>query len=442
MMNPELYSRINLFKITCWVSMIFILSCTKDNVIEQKISVVNNINASLLSSETDQIRKEYLELLTMQSSNKNKEPYRAAALPSVIDLTPYFPDVGDQDQDNIGSCISYACSYIKGFQENFERQLSGSNRLYTMSAINLFARVMLTSNSCIFKGSYVKDNLDQLVNQGISLEEDLPYNPNKCIDETDPRLYTYSFFNSRFKISGYRAISFQPNNYSKIKNELANNNPVLLTISVDSSFRYYRGDGSIYDYSYNPNKKIFNHGITCIGYDDNQKAYKLINSYGSNWGDEGYLWISEQALNSYILTAYALDDIIDPLSEPALVPVRQIGSIDTNFARVFFPSSNPSATYVCKGFDIKNNNPDYSPIYVYWDAGQGIWVTTKQDSQIGTRQYYKIFYTKNDRLSTDDPRLTQLYFMRSKTKKTITYLTTNASLPGYTIIENLGWVVK
>ena len=34
------------------------------------------------------------------------------------------------------------------------------------------------------------------------------------------------------------------------------------------------------------------HGICLIGYDDEKEAFKFINSWGTNWGIDGYGWIS------------------------------------------------------------------------------------------------------------------------------------------------------
>ena len=34
------------------------------------------------------------------------------------------------------------------------------------------------------------------------------------------------------------------------------------------------------------------HAVLIVGYDDEKDAFKIVNSWGSDWGDEGYGWVS------------------------------------------------------------------------------------------------------------------------------------------------------
>jgi C1A family cysteine protease len=33
------------------------------------------------------------------------------------------------------------------------------------------------------------------------------------------------------------------------------------------------------------------HSMVLVGYDDARSAFRLMNSFGPNWGDNGYAWI-------------------------------------------------------------------------------------------------------------------------------------------------------
>lgn len=47
------------------------------------------------------------------------------------------------------------------------------------------------------------------------------------------------------------------------------------------------------------------HAITIIGYDEDKKAFRLVNSWGESWGDKGFLWVSEDFVKRYGFEAWA-----------------------------------------------------------------------------------------------------------------------------------------
>ena len=63
---------------------------------------------------------------------------------------------------------------------------------------------------------------------------------------------------------------------------------------------------------YGFNSKLVNgtHCVLIVGYDDNKSAFKIINSWGKDWGNDGYLWIDYTAFDEYIREAYVTwDDV-------------------------------------------------------------------------------------------------------------------------------------
>jgi C1A family cysteine protease len=66
------------------------------------------------------------------------------------------------------------------------------------------------------------------------------------------------------------------------------NHPVIVTVIADNSFvtakagfiwKTFSGSGNL------------PHSIVICGYDDTKNAYKVMNSWGTTWGDAGYSWI-------------------------------------------------------------------------------------------------------------------------------------------------------
>ena len=41
------------------------------------------------------------------------------------------------------------------------------------------------------------------------------------------------------------------------------------------------------------------HAVSIIGYDDKKQAFRMVNSWGENWGDHGFLWLAEGFVKAY-----------------------------------------------------------------------------------------------------------------------------------------------
>ncbi len=61
---------------------------------------------------------------------------------------------------------------------------------------------------------------------------------------------------------------------------------------IDYEFYYYDED-EVWAYTGPP---LAGHALLIVGYDDARKAFKVRNSWGHNWGDDGYCWVSYESL--------------------------------------------------------------------------------------------------------------------------------------------------
>ena len=96
-----------------------------------------------------------------------------------------------------------------------------------------------------------------------------------------------------------------------IKTTLIENMPVVAAMHIPKSFFYAKEfwlPREIF------RKDIPGHAVTVIGYDDNKfgGAFEIMNSWGTEWGNEGFMWIryddfiefSEYALTLYVIPSY------------------------------------------------------------------------------------------------------------------------------------------
>jgi C1A family cysteine protease len=91
---------------------------------------------------------------------------------------------------------------------------------------------------------------------------------------------------ANFKISSYAGV--YTNDITAVKSLLLSNHPVMIGVYPDNSFFnattefvWRSFSGSTYG----------GHALTIVGYDDARNAFKVINSWGTSWGDNGYSWI-------------------------------------------------------------------------------------------------------------------------------------------------------
>ena len=191
------------------------------------------------------------------------------------------PPVGNQG--NEGSCVAFSTTYAARSIEQYYKTNATS---YSFTS-NIFSPEYVY-NQIKFgdcgTGTAITLALDLLKNQGVSTWQSMPYSDiNGCTLQPDANQVANA---SGYKISSYVAI---PNtDQVAIKTMVASKHAVITTVIADNSFvnatsgfiwKTYSGSGSL------------PHTIIICGYDDAKHAYKVMNSWGTTWGDAGFSWI-------------------------------------------------------------------------------------------------------------------------------------------------------
>ena len=58
--------------------------------------------------------------------------------------------------------------------------------------------------------------------------------------------------------------------------------------------------------------------MTIVGYDDEKQAFKIMNSWGKGWGEEGYMWLNYEGFKNRLAEAYVFK-VGDKKPAPELV---------------------------------------------------------------------------------------------------------------------------
>ena len=231
-------------------------------------------------------------------------------LPARVDLSSNMPPIGNQGQQ--GSCVAWSNAYyVKSYHERVERNWAYDAPVAGGEGARVFSPAFVYNqiNGGRDGGSYIDDALNLIVRQGVAPWKFMPYTSSDFRRQPPQTARTEA---AKYKAQNFRRID--GNNLDAIKAELNAGHPVSFGMEIDDGF--YNLQSQVYDGRQGQN--YGGHAMALVGYDDNKTsprghrgAFRVINSWGTSWGDNGYGWISYRAWESLRPYAYVLYDIQD-----------------------------------------------------------------------------------------------------------------------------------
>ncbi|MEL6725008.1 MAG: C1 family peptidase [Pseudomonadota bacterium] len=229
---------------------------------------------------------------------EERDPLLRGALPEFVDLSSFFPDPGHQGAQ--GSCVGWAVGYaLKTYQEAKETRAvrPAEDRHFSPSFVFNSIKVGDDCNA----GSRITDALEFIQTTGAVSMYDFPYVEEECPAPPEDLLDR----GEDYQIKSFNRL--ERGDLFAIQEALSNEKPVVAGMYVYPSFQTWNGDG-IYEHSPDTERRKDYHAVTIVGYDDEREAIRLINSWGTGWGDEGYAWVSYDAAEKLIREAYVTTD--------------------------------------------------------------------------------------------------------------------------------------
>ncbi len=217
----------------------------------------------------------------------------ANALPKVVDLSSKFPVPKTQEG---GTCTAWAIAYaMKSYQESQEHGWSAVNNSKTQ-----FSPAFVYNQIPHYPdGTSIYDAMDCIIKKGACTIYDMPSN-----SAAKPNSYQLE------RASNYKAIKqYSVSGVENLKKQLAKGRCAAINVSVYPDFDNININNMVYDTI--SGKSRGRHNICVVGYDDNKKAFKFINSWGVNWGIDGFGYISYkmyQDKRNCSNTAYLMTD--------------------------------------------------------------------------------------------------------------------------------------
>ncbi|NVK51469.1 MAG: DUF4384 domain-containing protein [Flavobacteriaceae bacterium] len=237
------------------------------------------------------------------------------SVPKSASLKAFAPTPGNQGRQP--SCVGWASGYGARTIANAVRNGWKYNRTKinqnTFSPAFVYNLIKFKGDVNCQRGSYIADAMKLMNTYGILKLTDFSYNQTNC--RTKPSSFGYQKAKKN-KILTYERLAKWDNPYNlvgKVKKALANKNPVVIGMQIYTTFYKAKGVWS------GPlgSKRLGGHAMVVVGYDDNKYggAFEILNSWGTAWGNGGYIWVRYNDFKNYTKTAYVL---VDKSSSPII----------------------------------------------------------------------------------------------------------------------------
>ncbi len=239
-----------------------------------------------------------------------------AWLPKRVDLSATFPLPGNQAPKP--DCTAWATTYAGlGYLHGLAMGHRPQSAAEEPSPVYVYNRLRPSGASCSVATRLV-DALTFLKTEGTASLEQFPDDPGAC---ADPLPHSLVGGASEQRLGGWRAIEREnpgdrhsPVVIDDIKGALFRQQPVVFAMPVRDDFMAFAGPG-IYTHA-DPETENW-HAMALVGYDEDRQAFRLINSWGSTWGDAGYAWIAYDTFKRLVGEAYALQSLSEAPATPA-----------------------------------------------------------------------------------------------------------------------------
>lgn len=209
-------------------------------------------------------------------------------LPEKVMLEHFFPPIGDQGEK--GTCVVWATGY------NLKTALNAKEKHWTAEMLKQAANQTSPKDLwlCIpqqqkgtgCSGTVFEAAFNALSNTGAASMEAVPYQDLRgCtgigIGDTNNRIAKY-----------YHVVNDgELPNTGQLKSYIADSIPLVIGARLGDRFMKWKNDNVISHDTYNYTGMHAYHAMVLVGYDNSRHAFRVRNSWGTEWGDEGSIWV-------------------------------------------------------------------------------------------------------------------------------------------------------
>ncbi len=266
-------------------------------LIQFLVIVVFSQNYGTGDNTTDEDLKKLLKAATRSRGDRTD-------LPDSFSIKQFAPQ--PQNQGKLETCVGWSTAYAaRTISFMIKKNLShpDSIKKYVFSPGYIYYKIKDPADKNCSKGSKIQDAMEVMKSTGTILKkevlEDCVINFSKKMEQKKASPYLIKDYQLRNENPG----SFSENDILDLKKSITEKKPVVISLKIDETFSKVSANSI-----WSPSSVSRGHAMCIVGYNDsigNGGSFEVMNSYGTNWGNKGFFWLSYKQLISY--GRYALE---------------------------------------------------------------------------------------------------------------------------------------
>ena len=236
------------------------------------------------------------------------ERTRDDKVPKLASIKDYTPFVLSQNKSN---CVAYSVAAARTILLARDNNFTGKDTIstYYFSPHWIYYRNKEDDDFDCFAGLDLEEVSEDILNHGIPPMLSVEYAEYYPWGDVELCNYYPESYESdqdtaqKFKVDDV----YRLQNLEDIKLAISQGMPCVVGMLVPPSFKESIGEVSWSPSESDNYENAFGHAMVIVGYDDfkNGGSIEVMNSWGEEWGNDGYIWIPNEHFLKYTLGAYA-----------------------------------------------------------------------------------------------------------------------------------------
>jgi hypothetical protein len=220
----------------------------------------------------------------------------------------YFPPIGNQG--SYGTCVTWATGYAlkTALDKKDNSNLDVTKPINQVSPVDLWHLIDNQSKNANCDGTNFDPAFTAMLDKGVANMNQVPFTNSKMQCEVSGQ------GNSSNKLGSYRIIAYTNElsgtgtygmTVENFKGYLEKNMPIAIGARLGERFMNWNNSSVLsYDTEKVQGQHAY-HAVVLVGYDNNRNAFRLRNSWGPTWGDNGSIWIDyDHFINNFCFGAW------------------------------------------------------------------------------------------------------------------------------------------